>query len=70
LSLPNGLIEFEHLETADSVGDVLSMWFWLRDSIDCKDAGKTLGHSGNGGIHDIINEHRLGLDVIYIQAKH
>jgi restriction system protein len=34
-----------------------------------KDAGKAIGRSGDGGIDGIINEDRLGLDVIYIQAK-
>ena len=34
-----------------------------------KDAGKALGKSRDGGIDGIINEDRLGLDVIYIQAK-
>ncbi len=34
-----------------------------------KDAGKAIGKSGDGGIDGIINEDRLGLDVIYIQAK-
>lgn len=34
-----------------------------------KDAGKTVGRSSDGGIDGIINEDRLGLDVIYIQAK-
>ncbi len=34
-----------------------------------RDAGKALGRSGDGGIDGIINEDRLGLDVIYIQAK-
>lgn len=34
-----------------------------------EDAGKTLGKSGDGGIDGVINEDRLGLDVIYIQAK-
>ena len=33
------------------------------------DAGRALGKSGDGGIDGIINEDRLGLDVIYIQAK-
>lgn len=33
------------------------------------DAGKAVGQSGDGGIDGIINEDRLGLDVIYIQAK-
>lgn len=34
-----------------------------------QDAGKALGKSGDGGIDGIINEDRLGLDIIYIQAK-
>lgn len=34
-----------------------------------KDAGQAVGKSGDGGIDGIINEDRLGLDVIYIQAK-
>ncbi len=34
-----------------------------------KDAGKAIGQSGDGGIDGIIKEDRLGLDVIYIQAK-
>ena len=33
------------------------------------DAGRAIGRSGDGGIDGIINEDRLGLDVIYIQAK-
>ncbi|MCL2872055.1 MAG: restriction endonuclease [Betaproteobacteria bacterium] len=34
-----------------------------------QDAGTHLGKSGDGGIDGIINEDRLGLDVVYIQAK-
>jgi len=34
-----------------------------------KDAGERVGRSGDGGIDGIIKEDRLGLDVIYIQAK-
>ena len=34
-----------------------------------KDAGQAMGKSGDGGIDGIINEDKLGLDVIYIQAK-
>ncbi|MBF0551760.1 MAG: restriction endonuclease [Deltaproteobacteria bacterium] len=34
-----------------------------------EDAGKIIGKSGDEGIDGIINEDRLGLDVIYIQAK-
>lgn len=33
------------------------------------DAGKTLGKTGDGGIDGIIKEDKLGLDIIYIQAK-
>ena len=33
------------------------------------DAGKAVGRSGDGGIDGIINEERLGLDAVYIQAK-
>ena len=33
------------------------------------DAGRAVGRSGDGGIDGIIKEDRLGLDVIYIQAK-
>lgn len=33
------------------------------------DAGKSIGRSGDEGIDGIINEDRLGLDIIYIQAK-
>ena len=34
-----------------------------------KEAGQAIGRSGDEGIDGIINEDRLGLDVIYIQAK-
>ncbi|MFM9879990.1 MAG: restriction endonuclease [Burkholderiaceae bacterium] len=34
-----------------------------------KEAGKAVGQSGDGGIDGIINEDRLGLDAIYLQAK-
>lgn len=33
------------------------------------EAGKAVGKSGDGGIDGVINEDRLGLDAIYIQAK-
>jgi restriction system protein len=33
------------------------------------DAGQTVGKSGDGGIDGIIKEDKLGLDVVYIQAK-
>ncbi len=34
-----------------------------------KEAGKAVGKSGDGGIDGIINEDKLGLDTIYVQAK-
>lgn len=34
-----------------------------------EDAGERLGKSGDGGIDGIIKEDRLGLDIIYLQAK-
>ena len=34
-----------------------------------KEAGTAMGKSGDGGIDGIINEDKLGLDTIYIQAK-
>lgn len=34
-----------------------------------KEAGKAIGQTGDGGIDGIIKEDKLGLDVIYIQAK-
>ena len=34
-----------------------------------QEAGKAIGRTGDGGIDGIINEDRLGLDSIYIQAK-
>jgi restriction system protein len=34
-----------------------------------KDAARAVGQSGDGGIDGIIDEDRLGLDTIYIQAK-
>jgi len=34
-----------------------------------EDAGRAVGRSGDGGIDGIINEDRLGLDTIYVQAK-
>lgn len=33
------------------------------------DAGKRVGRSGDSGIDGLINEDRLGLDVVYLQAK-
>ncbi len=33
------------------------------------DAGKAIGRSGDGGIDGVIKEDKLGLDIIFIQAK-
>lgn len=33
------------------------------------DAGKAVGQSGDGGVDGIIKEDRLGLDIVYVQAK-
>ncbi len=34
-----------------------------------QDAGRAIGRSGDGGIDGVIQEDRLGLDVIYLQAE-
>lgn len=34
-----------------------------------KNASEQLGRSGDGGVDGIINEDRLGLDRVYVQAK-
>jgi restriction system protein len=34
-----------------------------------RDAGQAIGQSGDGGVDGVINEDRLGLDAIYVQAK-
>lgn len=34
-----------------------------------KDSGKVVGRSGDGGIDGVIKEDKLGLDMIYVQAK-
>jgi restriction system protein len=34
-----------------------------------RDAGQAVGRSGDGGIDGIIKEDKLGLDVVYVQAK-
>lgn len=33
------------------------------------EAGRSIGRTGDGGIDGIINEDKLGLDVVYVQAK-
>lgn len=34
-----------------------------------EDAGRIIGKAGDGGVDGVINEDRLGLDVVYVQAK-
>jgi len=34
-----------------------------------KDAAQAVGRSGDGGVDGVIKEDRLGLDVVYVQAK-
>ena len=34
-----------------------------------KDAGQAIGKSGDEGIDGVISEDRLGLDIVYLQAK-
>lgn len=34
-----------------------------------REAGRVVGRSGDGGIDGVINEDRLGLDAVYVQAK-
>jgi restriction system protein len=34
-----------------------------------EDAGRAVGRAGDGGIDGIIKEDKLGLDVVYVQAK-
>lgn len=34
-----------------------------------KDAAQALGRAGDGGVDGVIREDRLGLDLIYVQAK-
>jgi restriction system protein len=36
---------------------------------DGKESGMVLGQSGDGGVDGVINEDKLGLDVVYVQAK-
>lgn len=72
--LREGLI----VELLQSIGDC-SPTFFERLVIDLlvsmgyggsrKEAGQAVGRSGDGGIDGIIKEDRLGLDIIYVQAK-
>jgi restriction endonuclease Mrr len=47
--------------------------FWLLTAIgyggSLADAGKAIGKSGDGGIDGVIKEDKLGLDLLFIQAK-
>lgn len=70
-----GNLEAELLDTVKSA----SPQFFERLVIDLlvrmgyggnrEDAARAVGRSGDGGIDGVIDEDRLGLDVIYIQAK-
>jgi restriction system protein len=42
---------------------------WPKSRPSRQEAGRAVGRSGDGGIDGIINEDRLGLDAVYIQAK-
>ena len=35
----------------------------------CKEAGRVVGRNGDGGIDGTIEEDRLGLEAIYVQAR-
>jgi len=48
---------------------VVQLLVKMGDGGSIKDAGQAVGKSGDGGIDGIIKEDKLGLDVIYIQAK-
>jgi len=48
---------------------VIDLLFKMGYGGNRQDAAKAVGKSGDGGIDGIINEDKLGLDVIYIQAK-
>lgn len=71
-----------HSELSNELLDIIkssSPYFFERLVIDLlitmgyggsrKEAGQAMGKSGDGGIDGIINEDKLGLDVIYLQAK-
>lgn len=68
-------IEFEVLEQIKSVSTmffeqlVIDLLVSMGYGGNRQDAARAIGKSGDGGIDGIINEDRLGLDVIYIQAK-
>ena len=36
---------------------------------DLEDAGQVVGKSGDGGIDGTIKQDKLGLDMVYVQAK-
>jgi len=68
-------IELEVLEQIKSVSPmffeqlVIDLLVSMGYGGNRQDAARAVGKSGDGGIDGIINEDRLGLDVIYIQAK-
>ncbi len=54
-----------HMKMADFIEVLVKMGY----GGSRKDAGQAIGRSGDEGIDGIIKEDRLGLDIIYIQAK-
>jgi restriction system protein len=44
------------------------LWLWDTGAV-IRNAATQLGRSGDGGVDGVINEDRLGLDRVYIQAK-
>jgi restriction system protein len=68
-------IEFEVLEQVKSITPmffeqlVIDLLVSMGYGGNRQDAARAVGKSGDGGIDGIINEDRLGLDVIYVQAK-
>jgi restriction system protein len=48
---------------------VIDLLVAMGDGGSVEDAGKAVGRSGDGGIDGIIKEDKLGLDVVYVQAK-
>ncbi len=70
VQLANELIERVLEMTPESFEDlVVKLLVAMGYGGSRKEAGTRIGKSGDGGIDGIINEDRLGLDVIYIQAK-
>ncbi len=63
------LLEWVHAPPAFFESLVVELLLRMGYGGSREDAGQTVGRSGDGGIDGIIKEDRLGLDVVYIQAK-